>query len=215
MSCCGAQTHDTGRVFSWFARRYRKRFQRKGLERSQKQLVAGLEQAGITGRSLLEIGCGVGYLHQLLLKSGAAYAVGVDLSDKMIVEARALAADQGLADRIDYQVGDFMELAAGLDDADITLLDKVVCCYADAEGLTRLSLSKTRKIYALTYPRANVINRLGVAVTAALMWLLRSQFRGYIHPPDKIEAWITDSGFRKCYEQQTPIWLTQVYVRDA
>ena len=215
MSCCGAQTHDTGRVFSWFARRYRKRFQRKGLERPQKQLVAGLKQAGITGCSVLEVGCGVGYLHQLLLKSGAAYAVGVDLSDKMIVEARALAADQGLADRIDYQVGDFMGLAAGLDDADITLLDKVVCCYADAEGLTRLSLSKTRKIYALTYPRANVINRLGVAVTAVLMWLLRSRFRSYIHPPEEIEAWITESGFRKRYEQQTPVWLTQVYVREG
>ncbi|HLQ24273.1 MAG TPA: methyltransferase domain-containing protein [Acidiferrobacterales bacterium] len=214
MSCCSAQTHDTGRFFSWFARRYRKRYQRKGLEKSQKQLVAGLQEAGITGCALLEIGCGVGYLHQSLLKSGAAYAVGIDLSDKMIAEARALAGDNGLSDRTDYRIGDFMDIAGDLPAADVTILDKVVCCYPDAQGLTQRSLSKTRRIYALTYPRANAVNRVGAAVIAFLMWLLRNQVRNYIHDPGKIEAWITASGFRKRYEQQTPIWLTQVYVRD-
>ena len=213
MHCCCAEACGAARFFSRFARRYRKRYLKKGFEPSQKQLIEGLEQAGIAGATLLEIGCGVGYLHQHLLKSGAACAVGVDLSEKMLDEARALAAEQGLAGRVDYRVGDFVDLAAGLADADVTLLDKVVCCYPDAEALVNRSLARTRRVYALTYPRDRMLNRIGVALTRFALWLVRSPFRNYVHDPKTIESWIEAAGFDRRYENQTFVWLTQVYVR--
>jgi magnesium-protoporphyrin O-methyltransferase len=88
MSTCCAHNRDTGRFFGWFAKRYRKRFARKGLEPSQKHLVEGLTRGGFNGATLLDIGCGIGYLHQRLLQAGASSAVGVDLSAKMLEEAR-------------------------------------------------------------------------------------------------------------------------------
>ena len=213
MSCCCPQAGGIGRCFSRFAGFYRRHYRRRGLENTQRQMVEGLRAAGIADASLLEIGCGVGYLHQALLKQGAARALGVDLSDRMLEQARTLAAEQGLTQRTEYRVGDFVALAPALAAADITLLDKVVCCYPDAESLLSAALDKTRRVCALTYPRGHLLNRIAVALGAWVLKLVRSQFRAYVHDPRMIEARIVARGFRKSYQNQTAIWLTQVYVR--
>jgi hypothetical protein len=46
MNTCCVHNRDAGRFFGWFAERYRKRFARKGLERSQKHLIEGLTRSG-------------------------------------------------------------------------------------------------------------------------------------------------------------------------
>lgn len=213
MHCCSPITCSTGRFFSRFARRYRRRYQRKGLERSQTELLRGILATGVDGATLLEIGCGVGYLHQRLLQSGAARAVGIDLAPAMLDEARLLAHEQGLGARTAYLLGDFIDLAPQLDTADVTLLDKVVCCYPDAAALVNRSLDKTRRVYALTLPRAHLFNRIGVVLLSAVLKLVGSAYRPYVHDPAQIEAWIAARGFRKSFETQTLLWLTQVYVR--
>ncbi len=212
MHCCSVETCGIGRFFSRFARRYQRRYRRKGLEQSQRQLIEGVERH-IIGSSLLEIGCGVGYLHQSLLKAGAASALGIDLSGAMLAEAKRLAAEQGLGDRTEYREGDFVDLAESTPSADVTLLDKVVCCYPDAAALVRSSIAKTRRVYALTYPRDRAITRLGTALAAAILRLFGSRFRAYVHDPAAIESWISSAGFCKRYQKETFVWLTQVYVR--
>ena len=214
MSCCCVSSGGIGKFFGHFARRYRRRYERRGFEATQRQLLEGLHQAGFGGARLLEIGCGVGYLHRQLLRDGAMRALGVDISEAMLVQARELARATGLADRAEYRQGDFVELARDIGPVDVTLLDKVVCCYPDAEALVTKSLAKTRRVYALTYPRDHVFNRVGVRVLGLLLWLVRSTFRSYVHDPRRIEAWIAATGFKKRYENQTVIWLTQVYVRE-
>lgn len=213
MSCCSREISSTGRFFSRFARRYRRRYRRKGLEPTQRQLLAGLHAAGFSGASVLEIGAGVGYLHQTLLREGAAHAVGVDLSADMLREAEAFAAEQNLSTRVAYRQGDFVVLADELAAADVVVLDKVVCCYPDARSLIANSLAKTQRVYALTYPRDRAFNHIGVALMRAVMWIVRSPFRNYVHDPATIQNWITDAGFSKRYEQRSFVWLTQVFVR--
>lgn len=212
MSGCCPHSRDAGRIFSRFARRYRKRFEKRGFEASQRQLVAGLTQAGFRGATLLEIGSGTGYLHQTLLERGAASAVGVDLSAAMTAEACSRAAGHGLSERTRYITGDFMDLAADIEPADITLLDKVVCCYPDAHGLVHASLHKTRRVYALTYPRDRWFVRLGVKFLGVAMAMIRCEFRNYVHDPRQVEAWVEARGYGKIFEKTTLIWLTQVYV---
>lgn len=214
MSCCCAPSSGIGKFFGHFARRYRRRYARRGFEPSQRHLIAGVLQTDIADARLLEIGCGVGYLHQQLLRDGAQRALGVDISEAMLAQARELARTAGLADRAEYRQGDFVELAADIGSVDITVLDKVVCCYPDAEALVSKSLAKTRRVYALTYPRDHGFNRVGVRVLGFFLWLVRSTFRSYVHDPRRIEDWIATAGFKKRYQNQTPIWLTQVYVRD-
>lgn len=213
MSCC-SHSGAAGRFFSLLARHYRRRYLKKGLEKSQKQLVAGLQKAGIENATLLEIGCGVGFLHQSLLTSGAASSVGIDLSDKMLNEARELANGQGLENRTEYLEGDFVEISECLNDADVLILDKVVCCYPNAEILIEKSLSKTRHVYALTYPRDRWFVRLALALGNFALRLILSDFRGDLHDPTQIEAWIEAKGFEIAYTGQTLAWDTQVWVRN-
>ncbi len=213
MSCCCPHARSASRVFSFFARRYRKRFERKGFEPSQKNLIAGLEQVGLENADVLEIGSGVGYLHQSLLHKGAASAVGIDLAPDMIHEARRWAHEQGLSARTRYLIGDFLTLQDEIPEADVTVLDKVVCCYPDAQGLVQGSLAKTRRVYALTYPRDRWYTHLGAWCGTVFMRILRSDFRPYVHDPVQVEAWISAQGFAKRYEVRGLIWLTQVYAR--
>ncbi len=213
MKCCQPATGSTARFFSWFARRSGRHYRKSGLGKAQRQLVSAIQETGIEGTSLLEVGCGVGYLHQTLLKSGAGKALGVDLSEKMISEASALAAEQSLADRTNYVLGDFVTMAADLPRADITILDKVVCCYPDAKTLIERSLEKTSKVYALTYPRAHFLNRVMFEVEAFCLKIIRCEFRPFVHDPSSIESWIEAKGFHKRKQEVTWIWLTQVYAR--
>jgi len=214
MMCCSPHARSAGRLFSRFAGRYRRRFERHGFERSQRQLMAGLARAGYAGARVLEIGSGVGHLHQSLLEQGADRAVGVDLAPLMIGEARRWAHERGLEGRTRYLEGDFMALSDQLAAADVTVLDKVVCCYPDAEGLVMRSVGLTRRVYALTYPRDRWYVRLGVALGSALLKLLGSDFRPYVHDPARVEGWILEAGFRRHFQATTWVWLTRVYVRE-
>ncbi len=214
MSCC-AHAGSANRFFSFFARRYHKRYLKKGLEKTQLQLIDGLTQAGYKQSTLLEIGSGVGYLHQQILKDGATTAVGIDLSDKMLIEAKVLALAQGLDKQTVYLHGDFLDLIPDVEKADVTILDKVVCCYPDANSLVHESVKKTSRVYGLTYPRKTLMTKTAEAIMAIIMKIIRSDFRSYVHDPLLVEQWITELGFRKLYQNQTLVWLTQVYVKNT
>ncbi len=210
--CCG-HAASAGRLFSFFARHYRRRFARRGFEPSQRHLLEGLGETGYADATVLEIGCGVGHLHQTMLERGASRAVGVDLAPRMLEEAAAWAAERGLAARCEYVEGDFVALDPELAPADVTVLDKVVCCYPDAEGLLRSTLAKTRRACALVYPRDRWFVRIGIALMGAMLWALRSEFRPYLHDPAKVQAMLRADGLERTYARDTASWLTEVWVR--
>ena len=197
MACCSLPSADTSRFFSRQARLYRWRFRLFGFEQSQRQLIEGIRQTGLEGKTLLEIGCGAGHLHQALLQAGARQSVGVDLAAHLLEEARRGAQQAGLAARTDYRHGDFVQLAGEIPVADIAILDKVVCCYPDPERLLAASMDRTRRVLALTYPRDRLLTRTGVALMAALLRLTGCRFRPYVHDPASIEHWIRRAGFRR------------------
>lgn len=211
MSCCCPHSKSGGRIFSFFARSYRRRFTKNGFEPSQAQLIKGIEEADYKDASLLEVGSGVGYLHQVLLEQGAKNAVGIDLAPDMLKEAKEWADEKGLTGRVQYIQGDFIELLDKVDTAEVTILDKVVCCYPHAELLINSSIAKTNRVYALTYPRNRWFIRVAIEMMAFILKLSGSDFRAFVHNPNDIERWITEAGFKKTYQDKTFIWLTQVY----
>lgn len=216
MSCCCPHDLAAARCFSAFAPLYRWRFRRGRLERTQRQLVAGLEAAGVLeGAALLEVGCGVGHLHQLLLaRHGAVHAVGVDLAPRMIAEARRLAAERGLGERTEYHVGDYLALADALGEADVALLDKVVCCHPEGVRVLAEAARRTRRAVALTYPRDRAAVRAGACLINAAMALARSAFRVHVHPPASLEAALRGAGLRRTFHAQTTVWRTEVWTRE-
>ncbi len=212
-SCCAQSNADTGKLFSWMAGLHRVRHRLFGFEKNQRQLLDAIRAQGIADATLLEVGSGTGALHQRLLFEGAASAVGVDLSQRMLDIARRQADQGGLAPRVDYRQGDFVQLVDQIATADITILDKVVCCYPDWQALMDATLSRTGRVCALTYPRDRRVLRVGIRIMSKLLDLLHCCYRPYLHDPAQIRAHLLAQGFELAIEKHTGSWLTEVYVR--
>jgi ubiquinone/menaquinone biosynthesis C-methylase UbiE len=89
----------------------------------------------VTGRRVLDAGCGTGYLSRRLTREGAR-VVGVDVAPAMVAIAQSKARDQGL--EIDHRVASISELT-GIPDASV---DAVVSNYVlmdapDLDGAAR------------------------------------------------------------------------------
>jgi magnesium-protoporphyrin O-methyltransferase len=97
--------------------------------------------------------------------------------------------------------------------ADVTILDKVICCYENARELIARSAAKTRRIYAVSYPRESALIKLFMRIGIAIAELFRLSFHPYYHDPRQIQNWITANGLEKVYQNETFIWLIQVYKR--
>ncbi len=211
MNCCTLEATD--KFFNTQAGRYKRYFKKKGLHKEQKYLVEGIRRSGMKDAEILEIGCGVGGLHLSLLKDGATKATGFDISEEMIAAARKLSAEMGLQERAQYRHGDFVAMHDEAPTADVTILDKVICCYEEVSELIARSTAKTRRIYAVSYPRPNKLVRLVFRSMKFFLKLFRESFHPYYHEPKQIQNWIAETGFEKVYEKETMIWLIQVFQR--
>src|SRR4030095_3953353 len=96
-------------------------------------LLDAITEAGVTDRTVLDIGCGIGDLAIEVVTRGAASGMGDDLSPKGIEEALKLAASRGVGNRMRFEVGDGAKL--DLPAADIVVINRVVCCYPDNDHL--------------------------------------------------------------------------------
>ncbi len=211
MNCC--TTNGTGKFFNKQARGLEKLFRKKGLRKEQKYLAEGIRACGLTNADLLEIGCGVGGLHLSLLKEGAGRATGFDISERMLAGAHRLSAEMGVQERTQYRQGDFVELHETAPKAEITILDKVLCCYKNVRELITRSTAKTQRVYAVSYPRDHVFARSFFKFAVFLFTLFRASFRPYYHSPRQIVQWITAEGLEKTYERNTRLWVVQVFKR--
>jgi SAM-dependent methyltransferase len=182
-------------------------------------LLRGLEEAGIHDRTVLDVGCGIGDLAIEAVRQGAARAFGVELSAKAVDEARRLAVDRGVADRTSFEVGDGSEMT--LPKADVVVLNRVFCCYRDADALIENSLSAAGSVYAFTTPPSKGLGGLFVKFQARFwnVWyrFRDRKFRGfrvYIHDVDRIDARVQAAGFRPLRsERRRFVWHLAVYAR--
>ena len=214
MDCCSRHVTAAGRCFSWMSKLSDRRYRSKGLDDNQLQIVDALASLGIDGVSILEVGCGVGELHQTLLEKGAATAIGVDLAPRMLEFAENRARERQLEQRTKYELGDFVELSDTFETVDITVMDKVVCCYPAPGELVEAAASRTRSAIALTYGRSHFFSKLSNHLWNFGFWLFRSDFRGFVHDPKFVQQSIEARGFHRVFNHDSPMWHTQVYAAN-
>lgn len=188
-------------------------YHKRGPAGTTRLLIEALQSLGVRGRTLLDVGGGIGVIQLELLKSGARSAVSVDASTAYVKAAQAEARRQGLNDRIDYHHGDFVALASGIPPADIVTLDRVICCYHDMPGLVGQSAEHARQALALVYPLDAWWVRIGLALENLFQRLKGSPFRAFAHPTAAVEAVLRERGLRRHSHSRSGVWQIAVYAR--
>ncbi len=188
-------------------------YRRRGPGRTSRALADALGQGGADGRSVLDIGGGVGAVHHLLLERGAASATDVDASRPYVDAARDEADRRGIADRVDFRHGDFVELAPDIGPADLVALDRVVCCYGDVDALVGLAADRTRRRLGIVLPPDGRTARAVVGLMNAWQWLTRSPFRMHAHSHVRVVAAARGAGLEPAGTAAVGIWRLLVFER--
>lgn len=163
-------------------------YRRHGPGRASKAVADALARGGVDGKSVLDIGGGVGAVHQQLLDRGAATVTDVDASRPYLEAARSEAERRGVTGRVRFEYGDFVTLAPTIEAADLVALDRVVCCYGDVEALVGRAAERTRRRLAITIPPDAWPVRAFIGLGNAWYRLTRNPYRAYAHPHERVIA---------------------------
>ena len=193
------------------ARRYR----RKGLDGTSKRIVDFIRERGVEGKTLLEVGGGIGAIEVELLKAGMARAVNVELTPTYEAAAGELLVEAGLGDRVERRLMDFAEAGTEVDTADVVVMNRVICCYPDMPRLARAAADRARVLLVMSFPSDRWLTRLGVSLTNFGLRVMRMQFRVFLHPPALILAAVEQRGFRLTVNQPGFLWQVVALEREA
>src|SRR5437763_9960904 len=181
-SCCNPRGCD--RFFGpRFARRMANRYRKRGLDKAAQQMGEFLEERGIEGSTVLEIGGGIGEIQIELLERGAQRAINLELSPGYDEEAAILLREAGLEERAERRLHDIAADPAGVEPADVVVLHRVVCCYPDYERLLSAAAEHARRLLVFSYPPRNRASRLVARLQNVASRLLGKALRTCPPPP--------------------------------
>ena len=209
--CCGANQQFNLKS----AKNDLKRYLKKGPRKPTKLVIEALKTIDLKGLSLLDVGGGIGPIPLELIPHGLTEVTNVDASEGYMHIAKAEAEKRNYNDMITSHLGDFTDIQEQIQKHDIVTLDKVICCYPYMDDLLKASLSKAKKYYALVYPQANVLSKLGVKILNLILKLKGNSFRTFIHSPILVESTIANAGFKKIYSNKTFLsWNIHLYKKE-
>lgn len=176
-------------------------------------LLALLDDVGTVQPTLLELGCGSGAMSVALLEAGAIRADGVDLSPQSVATAQRRAAAAGVADRASFVVGDGSVVP--VEPHDWVVLDRVICCFSDMDGLLANSIGAASKRFAFTVPLDSgwqgLINRLFRVAENATNRLRGGPCPGYTHSIAAIRDRLRQAGFEQLRDARDGLWYATVW----
>lgn len=188
-------------------------YRRKGLRGDARVIVEIASAFGMSGRSVLEVGGGVGAIQIELLRAGAAHATNVELSRTYEPAARALGEEAGVADRMSREIGDFVVEAPRIAIADVVVLHRVICCYPDVGALAGTAALHARALLLLTIPVERWWMRAGALAINLWPRIIRSRFRFYVHPSAAVVAAASAHGLRVKERRRGRVWQLLVLAR--
>ena len=197
MNCCSGGLSAVARHFdAQHAEADLSRYRKHGSDPTTRRLADALRAMGVSGASLLDIGSGIGVLTLELLQAGARKATLIDASQAALTVARAEAERRGFTTALEFMPGDFTDLAGAIPEADIALLDRVVCCYPEYQALLEGAARRSARAVALSYPRARWFVKAGVAIENLMRRVRKRAFRTFVHSPELMAGVLQQAGFR-------------------
>lgn len=203
--CCEPRGYDE--MFgSGYARRLAARYRKRGLDRTARRMVDYLEQRGVDGATVLEIGGGVGEIQLELLRRGAASATNLELASAYDEDAERLAQQAGMSGRVRRRIMDIAAAPDEVEPADIVVLNRVVCCYPDYERLLGAAADHARRLLVFSHPPRNWMSRAVLGSQNAFFRITGKEFRTYAHPPESMLAVLNGRGLTTEYIHPGPFW---------
>jgi 16S rRNA G966 N2-methylase RsmD len=188
------------------ARADAKRYRRSGLDSTSGRIVAYLKQRGVEGRTLLEVGGGVGAIQIELLKAGVARAVSVELTPTYEQAAGELLQEAGLENRVERKVMDFAESAGEIEAADIVIMNRVICCYPYMPALAGAAADHAREVLVMSFPKETWWTRAFLMLGNIGLRIARRHFQVFVHPPAKILAETERHGLHPALDRPGLFW---------
>jgi magnesium-protoporphyrin O-methyltransferase len=203
--CCRPADYD--KIFDEKKARSKARdYARKGLTGHGERIADFVRSKTPPGYTMLEIGGGIGDVQLELLKGGAARAINVELATGYERVASDLIHDRGLDERIERHLGDFVAEADKIPGADVVIMNRVVCCYPDAEALVGAAADHARRYLVMTFPVDRWWTRAGLSIANVLLRLRSNGFRAYVHSTRAVLATAQRHGMRPVEHRRGFIW---------
>ena len=151
------------------------------------------EQAGdVTGKKILDVGCGSGVYSIDFARRGAGRVVGVDFSGNMLRLARQEAKQHGVADRCDFIQADFLELE--LDEKfDISIAMGVFDYVPDQVTFLRKMVEVTTGKVIVAFPSHSLLRE----PARRLRYRLSGKGEIYLYSQEDVERIATQAGLRE------------------
>ncbi len=197
------------------ASRRLRNYRRRGLDSMASGMVDYLTGRGVEGRSVLEVGGGVGDLQVELLKVGAAHSVNVELSSGYEDAAAQLMHSEGMTDRSRREIGDFVARQDLVESADIVVLNRVICCYPWMDRMMGAAVSKTDWLLGIVVPRDRTVSRVLVRFGNWLNRLRSCNFQAFVHPIGDMERLAERGGLEVVYRDRDLFWEAMVFEHRA
>ena len=193
------QTREIAKTFDDLAHDRCCKYKSKGLTASTGVLLGLLTENGLVGKTVLDIGCGTGFFALETIKQGASSCIGVDLSSAAIHEANEFAKESGLQNRARFEVAN--AASTQHPPSDIVVMDKVLCCYPDADSLLNTASSSSNGLLGFVVPRdeglMRPMMRIGTGLINLVERLRKTGFRLYLHPLRSLDKLLVENGFHR------------------
>jgi magnesium-protoporphyrin O-methyltransferase len=192
------------------------KYKSKGLTASSQVLLDFISQNGLVGKTVLDIGCGTGFFALETLRHGASSCIGVDLSPAAIHEANEFAIESGFQERAKFEVAN--GASARPSSSDVVVMDKVICCYPDADSILKTASESSTTLLGFVVPRdeglMKPLMRCGTALINLVEKLRKSGFKLYLHPLRSIDRQLVENGFAQTNKAKSQFWLVFLYRRN-
>lgn len=207
--CCGADLFFNKKTAEKEYRKYLK----KGPSRVTAKIIQQLRQQEIEGKSMVDVGGGIGALQWWFLDNGGKQTTDIDASSGYLKQAEYHAAQKGWQNNTRFVMGDCVEVYNEIDDPHFITLVKVVCCYPNFEEILDSSCKKAIGHVSLSYPIDGIISQ-SIRMFGDLFFMLKgSPYRPFVHSVKKIRDVFARNEYQRITHDIAFPWHVETYAR--
>jgi len=205
--CCGTDKFFDRKT----AEKQYKEYLKKGPSRVSAKIIEQLKPFEPKGKSMIDIGGGIGTLQWWFLENGGNKTIGIDASSGYLEKAKKHAKEKGWLDRTEFLMGDCTDVYPNIASADFITLDKVICCYPNYIDIIESTCKKQPKYISLSYPMDGVISDGVRALGALALMLTKNSYRPFVHKVKDVRNLFKTNGYKRVAYNLAFPWHIETY----